>query len=115
MYNVNRPHGRVHRNGTATDGTDVCMHAPVAPRPRLEDRPTEATTLVHPGVAYTHSHTTPHRLARMSEIWTVSEAYWLARAPVPISGSRGSHGGLGGRSEIATPNGPFFAGSGRCR
>ena len=51
---------------------------------------------------YNHAHTPPHRLARTSEIRTVSEAYWLVRAPVPISGSRGSHGGLGGRSEIAT-------------
>ena len=49
----------------------------------------------------------PHRLARTSEIRTVSEAYWLVRAPVPIPGSRGSHDGLGGRSEIATPNRPF--------
>ena len=31
-----------------------------------------------------------------SEIRTVLEAYWLVRAPVPISCSRGSHSGLGG-------------------
>jgi len=42
----------------------------------------------------------------------VSEAYWLARAPVPISGSRGSHGGQGGRTEIATPNRSFLRGRG---
>ena len=47
------------------------------------------------------------RLARTSEFRTVLEAYWLVRAPVPISGSWGSHGGLGGRSEIATLNRPF--------
>ena len=39
-------------------------------------------------------------------------AYWLVRAPVPISGSRGSHGGLGGRSEIATLNRPLLRGRG---
>ena len=55
----------------------------------------------------THSHTPPHRLARTSEIRTVLEAYWLVRALVPISGSRRSHGGLGGRSEITTLNRPF--------
>ena len=37
--------------------------------------------------------------------------HWT-RAPVPISGSRGSHGGLGGRSEIATLNRPFLRGRG---
>ena len=51
-------------------------------------------------LVYIHSHTTPHRLARTSERRTVSEAYWLVRAPVPISGSRGSHGGLGGSRAI---------------
>ena len=43
---------------------------------------------------------------------SVLEAYWLVRAPQPISGSRGSHGGLGGRSEIATLNRPFSRGRG---
>jgi len=50
--------------------------------------------------------------ARTSEIRTVLEAYWLVRARVPISGSRGSHGGLGGRSEIATLNRPLLRGRG---
>ena len=34
------------------------------------------------------------------------------RAPVPISGSRGSHGGLEGRSEVATLNRPLLRGRG---
>jgi len=100
--------------------------------------PQDTATLVHPCIAYIHTRTppgpgwacpnnkdivrrndkdnaTPHhraQLARTSEIRTMSEAYWLFRAPVPISGSRGSHGGLRGRSEIATPNRPFLRGRG---
>ena len=37
-------------------------------RPRQEDRPTETTTLVHPCIAYNHSNTPPHRLARTSRL-----------------------------------------------
>ena len=42
----------------------------------------------------------------------MSEEYGLVRAPVPISGSWGSHGGLGDQAEIATPNRPFLRGRG---
>ena len=62
-------------------------------------------------ITHTPDHTL-HRLARTSEIRTVLEAHWLVRAPVPISGSRGSHGGLGGRSDVATLNRPLLRGRG---
>ena len=118
-YYVIRPHGSADCSGTVAYSARH-RRAPVnSDRDRRTDPRRPRPWCIRALRTFTHA---PHRNgwhARRREelcpLGTVSEAYWLVRAPVPISGIRGSHGGLGGRSVDRNPESTLFAGSGCSR